>query len=172
MTLRDGSVQRASGRRARATTVWIGSLVVLWTVAWMSMNVIHAKWELIVPMGLLAAGAVLTVGFGRTLGPRKVRGRINRMAQLATLALTAWSFAALIVSLLIYNVALGSIVSTVVFGSFVAVILALVCYFVLMGLLWLGTLLGPKTPRRPREHVHVRDELRDPSADRSESFRR
>jgi hypothetical protein len=127
---------------SRATGLWLAALIVLWTLTWWSLNIIDARWQLIVPLTLLALGVASTVRFGQLLSARRASVRVTRLSLLATVILTMWSFVALVVTMLVHHSSFGTVVATVVFGTFIAAMLALVCFCVLSGLLWVGTLFG------------------------------
>jgi hypothetical protein len=106
----------------------------------MLLDVINAKWEEVLPAGFIGAGVLASVYFGRALSLAGARGRIRRFAVVATVVLTIWSYAALAVALVTHGSSLGATLSTLIFGTFVAVILALICFVVLWALLWIGSI--------------------------------
>ncbi len=108
----------------------------------MSLTIVNARWQLIVPVSLLIYGALLTVRYGRDIKKRRAKVRLARLSLLATAVLTAWSFLAVIVTMLIHHTAFGEVVTTVLFGTFVATLLAMVCFFIVFALLWTGALFA------------------------------
>ncbi len=163
MNDRDHATSALSPRLARGAFVWMAALTLLWTAAWMVLDAISAKWQVVAPALLIVLGAGATVAFGRVLGANGAGARSARLAFIATVVLATWSYVAFIVTLVVHHSGVGAIISIIVFGSFVAVLLSIGCFCTLFALLKIGVVFRQRGAPRAQRAVDEGDARRDSS---------
>lgn len=146
--MRERSSLRSSSRVTRRALVWIAQLIATWTVGWIFLDVIPSKGWVIFPVASFGAGVFVTARFGSSLATSPTPVNSRRLAFVATLMLGAWSYLAVLITVIIDGSASGlGIVSFMFAELFAATLAAAIGFVVLWVLLELGVRLGPLVRR-------------------------